>query len=56
MIKIGWAELQKQKKQKEIKNKIKRFVKVIGYWVGLFLLACLVAPVLWILLVMILCL
>jgi len=54
--KMGWSYLQKEKRQKEIRSKVKRFVKVAGYWIGLGLLACLVAPVLWFLMVCILCL
>ena len=53
---MGWSYLQKEKRQKEIRSKVKRFVKVAGYWIGLGLLACLVAPVLWFLMVCILCL
>jgi len=52
--KMGWSYLQKEKRKKEIRDRIKKFVKVAGYWIGLGLLACLVAPICWVLLVAIL--
>lgn len=48
--KIGWSELQRDKRAKEIRDKMKLVVS----WVGLVLLACLIAPVLWILMVAVL--
>jgi len=52
--KIGWSEIQKEKRQKELKEKTKKILMVAGYWLGLVLLACLVAPICWVLLVAIL--
>ena len=56
MNNITYTVIQREKRQKEIRDKVKRFVKVAGYWVGLVLLACLIAPICWVLMVGLLCL
>lgn len=50
MIKITWSDIQREKRTKEIRDKM----KLVAEWFGLILLACLIAPVLWILMIAIL--
>ena len=51
---ITWSMLQKEKAKEEVKEKVKETLKVIGYWLGLGLIAIVVVPVIWFLMLVVL--